>query len=563
VLKVLLVGEGNAQRAVGLAEQLERHAPDAKICGIVYRVPTRRGAGIRFRVRDGLRSCGRAANRCLLGFIHGGWPRRPKTEGSARGILLRTCREAGWDILLTKNITDTKVLKWAQQNNPDVIVGFGLSSVPIDLPALPKVTTLWARTEVLDSICSRNSELPSSVSNLGPTQIEVTQITSSGEDLITKFNLNPQPLDTSVSMELKSQLILRDILVRSVAVIAKHPGEKPAERINKWVRHMLPSYLGPTGDAAVDGVRDAVPPLRVRPLWKLCVYSLLLLSPTVLWRNWSRRLRRQHPVLFLNSHLISDREHRMSLPTEAFYHQIQFLKRHYRIVRLSDALRLLKSGNVSEPTLVLTFDDGYEDNFMNLRAVSEETGAPVVLFVSTDPVTQHREFPHDLERGLTGFRALTWDQIRYWSADGTEFQSHTCSHFDCGSVDKEALEKEIVESKRVLEGRLESFVTSFAFPFGKPKNMSTLAMTIAGKAYDHFLSSFGGENLPSETDNHKHLLRKHLQGNSWETELELQDVFEIARSLTRFVQLGPKMPGPARIEAKDNSNGGAARELGS
>ena len=34
---------------------------------------------------------------------------------------------------------------------------------------------------------------------------------------------------------------------------------------------------------------------------------------------------------------------------------------------------LLKSGSINEPTLVITFDDGYEDNFVNLRAVSEET----------------------------------------------------------------------------------------------------------------------------------------------------------------------------------------------
>ena len=543
MLRVLLVTEGNAQRAVALAEQLERHAPNAKICGIVYRVSTRHGARIRFRVRDGLRSCGRAVSRCLLGFIHGGWPRRPKTEGSAQEILLRTCHQAGWDILLTSNINDTKVFKWAQQNNPNVIVGFGLSSVPIGLTALPKVAMLWARTEVLDSICGKNSQPSSSVSNLGPSQIEVTQITSGSEDLITKFNLNPQPLDTSVSMELKSQLILRDLLVRSVALIAKHPGEKPAERINEWVRQMLPSYLGPTGDQAVDGVRDAVPPLRVRSVLKLCVYSLLLLSPTVVWRNWSRRLRRQHPVLFLNSHLVSDREHRMSLPTEAFFHQIRFLKRYYRIVTLSEALKLLKANNVSEPTLVLTFDDGYEDNFVNLRAVCEESGVPVVLFVSMDPVTQHREFTHDYERGIKGFRALTWDQIRYWAADGTEFQSHTCSHFDCGSVDREALEKELVKSKRDLEGHLGRRVEAFAFPFGKPENMSAVAMSIASETYDYFLSSYGGQNFPSSSESRKHLFRKHLQRNAWESELELQDIFNIAAALKRLMRIDRKSSG--------------------
>jgi len=552
MLRVLLVAEGNAQRAVALAEHLERHTPDARICGVIYLVPTRSGAR-RFRVRDGLRSCGRAAGRCLLGFIHGGWPRRPKTEGSAEEILLRTCSQAGRDILLTSNITDTKVSKWAQRTDPDVIIGLGLSLVPIKLSAVPKVAMLWARTQLVDSIGGKNSQPPRSVSNLRPTQIEITQITSGVKDLITKFNLNPQPLDTSVSMELKSQLILRDLLVRSVAVIAKYPRENPAERINEWVRHMLPSYLGPAGDPALDDVRDSVPPPRLRSVSKLCVYSLLLLSPTVLWRNWSRRLRRRHPVLILNSHLISDREHRMSLSTEAFYHQVEFFKRYYRIVKLSDAFHLLKSGNVREPTLVLTFDDGYEDNFVNLRAVCEETGVPVALFVSMDPVTQRREFTHDYERGIKGFRALTWDQIRYWAADGTEFQSHTCSHFDCGSVDREALEKEMVESKRDLEGQLGRPVESFAFPFGKPKNMSAVAMSIASKTYDHFFSSYGGENLPSDSESHKHLFRKHLQGNAWESELELQDIFSVAAAFKRFIRIVPRSSGVRELIRSDGN----------
>jgi len=218
----------------------------------------------------------------------------------------------------------------------------------------------------------------------------------------------------------------------------------------------------------------------------------------------------------------------MSLPTEAFYRVVRFLKGYYRIVSLSEAVRLLESGNIDEPTVVLTFDDGYEDNFVNLRAVSEETGVPVVLFVSSDPVTERRGFAHDYERGLKGFPALSWDQIRYWAADGTEFQSHSCSHFDCGSADEVLLEREMVRSKRILEEQLGGPVTSFAFPFGKPQNMSAPAVAIAGQTYDHFLSCFGGENYPGQPRNLKHLFRKHLQGNAWESELVLQDIFEIS-----------------------------------
>src|SRR4029077_5563433 len=119
----------------------------------------------------------------------------------------------------------------------------------------------------------------------------------------------------------------------------------------------------------------------------------------------------------------------------------------------------------------------------NLRAVSEEMDVPVALFVSTDPVTLHRQFAHDFSRGLLGFRALTWNQIRYWSAEGAEFHSHTCSHYDCASTDEDSLRKEMTDSKRVLEEQLRKSVTAFAFPFGKLKNMSGPAIDIAARTY--------------------------------------------------------------------------------
>jgi len=531
MLKVLLLTGGHARRAIVLAEQIKRHVPDAMICGIVYSVPLFSEGVLRVRFRVA-RSVGDWAARLLLGVIHGGPPRTAEMAASERSILARKCQQAGWDLCVTENIESPDVHNFIREKEPNLAVATGLGSVPGTISSLISQGIIQGQIFSLDK---QGVEVPAPVkaaTSVDTCRVKVTRLASQGETLLARFDLSPDPLDTQVSLELKGNLILRDLLVQSIAGFAEQP-EKVTDRVEEWIRTMIPSYVSRTGTSEENSLVDQAPPLRVRATWKLCIYSLLLLFPSVIFRNWLRWWRKQHPVIFLNSHLISDRHHRMTLPTEAFLREVKYLQRHYRIVSLSKARELLKSGSIDEPTLVLTFDDGYEDNFVNLRAVCEETGVPVVLFVSTDMVAQHREFTHDSERGLVGFRALTWDQIRYWNGDHAEFGSHTCSHYDCGSTDEGALTKELADSKHALEVNLGKPVTAFAFPFGKPKNMSKPAMAMATETYDHFLSSFGGENFPDASDTHKHLRRKHLQGNAWESELELQGAFTLIQSIKR------------------------------
>jgi peptidoglycan/xylan/chitin deacetylase (PgdA/CDA1 family) len=218
-------------------------------------------------------------------------------------------------------------------------------------------------------------------------------------------------------------------------------------------------------------------------------------------------------------------------------------------VSLSEADRLLCSGGVSEPTLVLTFDDGYCDNYVSLRAVAEETGAPIAVFLATRQVEQHREFDHDLAAGIRGFFPLTWDQVEDWSRGAVEFGSHTRTHFDCRSRERIRLQSEVMGSGMDVEMRLGQPCTFFAFPFGKPANMSPEAVEIAASAYAIFLSSFGGENLPRQGYRQQHLLRKSFYFDPWELELELQSVFDLVESSRKRLQrwFGSLRPKPAAV----------------
>ena len=460
MFSVVIAGEEPRQLAL-LAEQIERHVPDARICGIVYQGSSQFVPLIAsiMSLAVGLLS------REVLSAIHGRRLMTSEMTGSAERALAKRCREAGWLLHSVENIESDDTKRFLRERNADLAVFAGFAKLPsVD----EKLTTHGVVAGQISCTGKQVFKKPFAGSSGAPvqnSQITVTEVTVRGQRLLFSFDLNAEALDTDLSLRLKSNLILRDLLVQSVAAVVQHP-QQAQHQVQAWAREMIPSYLWRPRTSEPDSSIDQAPSVRVRAYWKLCVYSLFLVLPTVILRNWFYRWRKRYPVVFLTSHLISDRHHRMGLPTGAFLRVARYLKKHYCIVSFSEACRLLRSGTNDRPTVVLTFDDGYEDNFVNLRAVCEEIGLPVALFVSTDPVTLHREFVHDSSRGLAGFRALTWDQIRYWSAEGVEFHSHTCSHYDCGSTDEVSLRKEMSESKRRLEEQLGKSVTALAFPFG-------------------------------------------------------------------------------------------------
>jgi peptidoglycan/xylan/chitin deacetylase (PgdA/CDA1 family) len=196
------------------------------------------------------------------------------------------------------------------------------------------------------------------------------------------------------------------------------------------------------------------------------------------------------------------------------------------VVSLRGAIATLKTGRVDAPTVVLTFDDGYECNFVNLRAVTEVTDVPVTLFLSTDHMTNGEAFLHDKKSGIRDFRPLSWEQVRFLSRSGFEIGSHTRSHFDCGSHDSAILRNELIDSKVELEQHLGGTVDFFSFPWGKPENMSREAVELARSTYQYVFSAFGAVNFPSRADSYWHLKRCSCPSDLFEMELQIQSILE-------------------------------------
>ena len=536
--KVVLISNVRPSRTWNFANRLLYEVPGAEVSGIVQRpmrsIPWVQQMIAKGRTRDissspGLGSKARSFFYFLLDkladwflwFVHG-CPASLDHSRLTMKRLKQECAKAGWPLIVTNGSNWSDVAGPSLKNANLVIVLGECFSLP-EFAVSASKGCIRVRTLRSGTNGKPTGDVSIFIEHLAPSM--------AAPFLIFSQSLRWQPFDGDLGFTLKTDLITDDLILQTARSLLANSPEDASKEVLQWANRVLLPSLSQLENANTDRLTTERGGKRCRSAWKLCLDSVLLLSPRVLGRNWYRRLSGRYPVLILAHHLVSDRPHRMGMPTETFWKQVLFLKRHYRIVSLSTGSELLRSGRIHVPTVVLTFDDGYADNFLGLRAVANETETASTLFITTGPVEAHREFNHDLAIGKSGFLPLTWDQIAYWKTRGAEFGSHTRTHFDCGSADLQNLQPEIIGSRQVLEGHLKEPVALFAFPYGKPKNMSRVAMDLAASTYRHYLSSFGGECLATAEKLESHLFRKNFYGNQWELELELQSVFDFVDSI--------------------------------
>lgn len=90
------------------------------------------------------------------------------------------------------------------------------------------------------------------------------------------------------------------------------------------------------------------------------------------------------------------------LPVQSFREQVDYLKRHYRIIRLSEAVQKMAEGHrFDEPTACITFDDGYLNNKTIAFPILRELDAPATIYLATGLIgTQQVHWTARLERAM-------------------------------------------------------------------------------------------------------------------------------------------------------------------
>ena len=216
-------------------------------------------------------------------------------------------------------------------------------------------------------------------------------------------------------------------------------------------------------------------------------------------------------VPILCYHRLADQcESALCMTTPLFEAQMRYLKeKGYRVISLADLAEFLAYRRaLPSKAVVINLDDGYRSTYDIAYPILKKYGFTASLFIYTDFI------------GASA-NSLTWDQLKKMKAEGFEVGSHSLSHCDLtkkreGEEEAEYLQRirtELVQSKQLIDEKLNQNTTYFAFPYGEYNHRILSLCEEAG--YELGLSVKRGGN-PFFSDplalRRDQILRKDMEG---------------------------------------------------
>jgi len=112
----------------------------------------------------------------------------------------------------------------------------------------------------------------------------------------------------------------------------------------------------------------------------------------------------------------------------------------------------------------ITFDDGYQSNFIHALPVLKKYGFSASCYVVSGLVGKFNQWASSL--GIRQAPLMTAQELQAWANAGMEVGSHTCNHADLTQLTSTQVREELLQSKLDLEGLLQKPVTQFCYPYG-------------------------------------------------------------------------------------------------
>lgn len=147
----------------------------------------------------------------------------------------------------------------------------------------------------------------------------------------------------------------------------------------------------------------------------------------------------------------------LSVPPDLFRQHLAYLAAEgYQTITLHDLYAALNTGApLPAKPVILTFDDGYADNYTAAFPLLREFGFNGTFFVMTaGPDLDYPDY-------------MTWDQIEEMSAAGMQMESHTRDHPDLRGRDADFLVYQLLGAQESLTAHTGQPARMFAYPAGE------------------------------------------------------------------------------------------------
>lgn len=153
---------------------------------------------------------------------------------------------------------------------------------------------------------------------------------------------------------------------------------------------------------------------------------------------------------------------------EQFRRQLEWFKRHFRLVTLEEGVRCLQHGCLeSEPVLTITFDDGHWSLTEVALPILLELKVQAFAYVVADYVRRGIIY-----RDRCSGRAVSISDLQTWVRCGQGVGSHTATHAPLPLCTPERLDWELRASKAMLEDWTGTRVEHFSYPWGQHNDLT-------------------------------------------------------------------------------------------
>jgi peptidoglycan/xylan/chitin deacetylase (PgdA/CDA1 family) len=168
-------------------------------------------------------------------------------------------------------------------------------------------------------------------------------------------------------------------------------------------------------------------------------------------------------------HRVLEREpehsaHGIWVTARQFESQLRSLRRRgFVTITFRDYDRFLRGGGqFPRKPIILTFDDGYEDNYTIAFPLLQKSGSRAVIFAVTDSNRRTNFWDHQEPCAAL----LSPVQLKELQRVGNEIGSHTVTHPNLPSIPPGDALNELISSKMALEEMLGTDILSVAYPYG-------------------------------------------------------------------------------------------------
>ncbi len=186
-------------------------------------------------------------------------------------------------------------------------------------------------------------------------------------------------------------------------------------------------------------------------LLRLCIAVLIIFGFAVL-----AFYSKPSGIPVLNYHQINDvDENLLTVSTSEFETQMAWLEENgYQTITVSELLDFLDGkGSLPERPVLITFDDGYIDNYQCAFPILKKHNMKACIFLISEYVSLYPNY-------------LTWEQLAEMQSSGIEFGSHTVDHNVLTELSPNSVNHELADSKDLLEKRLKRRIEVLAYPCG-------------------------------------------------------------------------------------------------